>query len=160
VEVRIDDGRNYVLATRRTYDVIQPGIIHPAFSSGNAGFYTLDFYENCKRFSGRRYRVPVAPAGDSGSRFPHAGPDLSGGLPHTTVWYKWTHDSCVLIGTQERLAIDWPTFSRRAADAAVEADLEISHARGSTPCSIPSLWMRIRSAPTPERVRCTRTSTR
>ena len=36
VNLRIEDGRNYVLGTERRYDMVQAGIIHPAVSSGNA----------------------------------------------------------------------------------------------------------------------------
>ena len=35
--LHIEDGRNFVLTTPHTYDVISTGIIHPKYNSGNAG---------------------------------------------------------------------------------------------------------------------------
>ena len=40
------DGRNYLLATRRLYDVISFNAIHPRYS---AYLYTEDFYQLCRR---------------------------------------------------------------------------------------------------------------
>ncbi|NLH48298.1 MAG: fused MFS/spermidine synthase [Myxococcales bacterium] len=132
VRVRIDDGRNYVLATDRKYDVIQPGIIHPVFSSGNASFYTLDFYEECKRIlrPGGIVSQWLPLFGMTEADFKMLVRTFQAAFPHTTIWYKWTDDSIVLLGTQEKLRIDWPSFVQRAELPPVQADLAVSHAAG------------------------------
>jgi len=132
VRVVIDDGRNYVLATDRKYSVVQAGIIHPAFSSGNAGFYTLDFYRQCQRIlrPGGVFSQWLPLFGMSESDFKMLVRTFQAAFPHTTAWYKWLDDSVVLIGTPEPLRIDWGEFSRRAELPAVRADLDISRAGG------------------------------
>jgi spermidine synthase len=139
VNLIVDDGRNYALTTDKKYDVISTGIIHPLVSANSAGFYTMDFYELCKRI----LTPPSSP--------PQAGGNVGGGImcqwvplhrlpeeqykmiirtfkaafPHTTLWYKYTPDFSILIGTQERLKIDYPDFRRRMEKESVRADLEL-----------------------------------
>jgi spermidine synthase len=45
----IEDGRNFLLRTSKTYDVIVTGIIHPKYNAGNAGLYGMDYYDLCRR---------------------------------------------------------------------------------------------------------------
>ncbi|MHC4591406.1 MAG: fused MFS/spermidine synthase, partial [Planctomycetota bacterium] len=115
VYLRIDDGRNYVLGTDRKYDMIQAGIIHPALSSGNASFYSVDFYRECKRI--------LTPDGVMCQWLPlHRIPpedfkmlirSFQAEFPYTSVWYKHTSDFCSLIGTPRPLAIDFQDLERR-----------------------------------------------
>ncbi len=125
VHLRIDDGRNYALGTDRKYDVIQAGIIHPGLNSGNAGFYTVDFYEHCKRL--------LRPGGIVCQWLPlHAMPhadcrmlirSFQRAFPHTSVWYKHTTDFCTLVGTPGPLSIDFQDVERRVAVPAVRDHL-------------------------------------
>ena len=48
VKVTFTDGRNYVLATQETYDVILSDSIHPRFS-GNGSLYTYEYYQLLKQ---------------------------------------------------------------------------------------------------------------
>jgi spermidine synthase len=48
VHVEINDGRNFVLATRDKYDVILSDSIHPRYA-GNGSLYTRDYFEICRR---------------------------------------------------------------------------------------------------------------
>jgi spermidine synthase len=125
VHLRIDDGRNYVLGADRRYDVIQAGIIHPGLNSGNAGFYTVDFYEDCKRL--------LRPGGIVAQWLPlHSMPhadcrmlirSFQRAFPHTSVWYKHTSDFCTLVGTAGPLSIDFADLERRVAVPAVRDHL-------------------------------------
>jgi spermidine synthase len=47
VQVILNDGRNYLLATDRTYDVILSDSIHPVFAS-NSTLYTLEYFRMCR----------------------------------------------------------------------------------------------------------------
>lgn len=48
VRVEINDGRNFVLATPETFDVILSDSIHPRYA-GNGSLYTRDYFELCRR---------------------------------------------------------------------------------------------------------------
>jgi spermidine synthase len=48
VRVEINDGRNFVLATPETFDVILSDSIHPRYA-GNGSLYTKDYFELCRR---------------------------------------------------------------------------------------------------------------
>jgi spermidine synthase len=48
VHVEINDGRNFILGTRETFDVILSDSIHPRYA-GNGSLYTRDYFELCKR---------------------------------------------------------------------------------------------------------------
>ena len=47
VHAEINDGRNYVLGTRDTFDVILSDSIHPRYA-GNGSLYTRDYFELCR----------------------------------------------------------------------------------------------------------------
>jgi spermidine synthase len=123
VRVRVDDGRNYVLGTERKYDVVQAGIIHPAISSGNAGFYTCDFYRECKRL--------LAPGGVMCQWLPlHGIPvedfkmmirSFQAEYPYTSLWFKHGPYSSVLVGTPQPLRVDFEDAERRFKVPAVRA---------------------------------------
>ncbi|MHC5034834.1 MAG: spermidine synthase, partial [Planctomycetota bacterium] len=125
VHLRIDDGRNYVLGTDRRYDMIQAGIIHPAVSSGNAGFYTTDFYRECRRILNPNgvmcqwlplHGIPV-------EDFKMLIRSFQAAFPYTSVWYKHTADFCTLIGTMEPLKIDFQDVERRVGQPDIAAHL-------------------------------------
>jgi len=129
VHLRIDDGRNYVLGTQRRYDMVQAGIIHPGLNSGNAGFYSVDFYRQCKRI--------LNPGGIVCQWLPlHSIPPddfrmlvrtFQAEFPHTSIWFKYTTDFCILIGTQESLQIDFAQVERRMGQEEVRSQLARSN---------------------------------
>lgn len=129
VHLRIDDGRNYVLGTRLKYDMVQAGIIHPGNNAGSAGFYTVDFYRECKRI--------LAPGGVMCQWLPlHGMPhedfkmlirSFQEQFPYTSIWYKQTPNFCVLIGTAEPLQIDFSDIERRVNRPEVLAHLARSN---------------------------------
>jgi hypothetical protein len=125
VHLYIDDGRNYVLGTQGRYDVVQAGIIHPGLNSGNAGFYGVDFYRECKRI--------LAPGGIVCQWLPmHSMPfedfttlirSFQAEFPNTSIWFKYTSDFCILVGTAEPLRIDLAELERRVNEEPVKAGL-------------------------------------
>jgi len=48
VQVIVNDGRNYLLASREHYDIILSDSIHPVYS-GNGALYTEEYFELCRR---------------------------------------------------------------------------------------------------------------
>jgi len=127
VNLTLDDGRNFALTTDKKYDMISTGIIHPLVSANSAGFYTTDFYELCKNILTEDgimcqwvplHRVPE-------EDYKMIVRTFKASFPHTTLWYKYTPDFVILIGTPEKLKIDFRDFKRRMENEAVRADLEL-----------------------------------
>ncbi len=127
VNLIIDDGRNYTLTTDKKYDMISTGIIHPLVSANSASFYTKDFYELCKK--------RMTPDGIMCQWVPlHRLPEdkykmiirtFKEAFPHTTLWYKFTPDFVILIGTPKELSIDYQDFKRRMEKPGVKDDLAL-----------------------------------
>jgi spermidine synthase len=138
VNLIVDDGRNYALTTDKKYDMISTGIIHPLVSANSAGFYTTDFYRLCKEIltppsippaGGRENRGGIMCQWVPLHRLPEEHYKMiirtfKAVFPHTTLWYKYTPDFSILIGTPERLKINYLDFRRRMGKESVKADLE------------------------------------
>ena len=112
----INDGRNYILMTERKYDMISTGIIHPLVSAGSSNIYTADFYRLCQRILTDDgimcqwvplHRVPEEHYKTIVRTFIKV-------FPHTTLWYKYTPDFVILIGTPRPLRINYNDFLARA----------------------------------------------
>ena len=122
---RLNDGRNHILMTKTKYDMISTGIIHPLVSAGSSNIYTADFYRLCRRILSEDgimcqwvplHRLPEAHYKMIVRTFIEV-------FPHTTLWYKYTPDFVILIGTQEPLRIDYRNFLARAQIASIREGL-------------------------------------
>ena len=112
----VNDERNYLLMTPKRYDVISIGAVHPMVSSRGANLYTADFYRRCKRILTEDgiicQWIPL-------KRLPETHLKMilrtfAGVFPNTSIWYKYTPDFALLIGTPERLKIDYQRLMERA----------------------------------------------
>lgn len=112
----VNDERNHVSMTPKRYDVISIGSFHPLVSSRGSNLYTADFYQRCKRILTEDgiicQWVPL-------KRLPETHLKMivrtfSAVFPNTTLWYKYTPDFAILIGTPERLKIDYKRLMERA----------------------------------------------
>ncbi|MDE0297702.1 MAG: fused MFS/spermidine synthase [Candidatus Poribacteria bacterium] len=121
----INDGRNYILMTRQKYDMISTGIIHPLVSAGSSNIYTADFYRLCQRILTDDgimcqwvplHRVPEEHYKTIVRTFVNV-------FPHTTLWYKYTPDFVILIGTPRPLRINYKDFLARAQIPSVREGL-------------------------------------
>ena len=122
---RLNDGRNHILMTKTKYDMISTGIIHPLVSAGSSNIYTADFYRLCRRILSEDgimcqwvplHRLPEAHYKMIVRTFIEI-------FPHTTLWYKYTPDFVILIGTLEPLRIDYKNFIERAQIASIREGL-------------------------------------
>jgi spermidine synthase len=120
-----NDERSYVLMTPKRYDVIATGTTHPLVSSKGSNLYSADFYRWCKRILTEDgiicQWVPL-------NQLPE--PYLKTVVrtfievfPTTTIWYKYTPDFVVLIGTPDRLKINYRRFMERTQIPRVQAAL-------------------------------------
>ena len=122
---KINDGRNHILMTKTKYDMISTGIIHPLVSAGSSNIYTADFYRLCRRILSEDgimcqwvplHRLPEA-------HYKMIVRTFIDVFPHTTLWYKYTPDFVILIGTPEPLRIDYKNFLARAQIASISEGL-------------------------------------
>ena len=121
----INDGRNYILMTEKRYDMISTGIIHPLVSAGSSNIYTADFYRLCKRILTEDgimcqwvplHRLPE-------QHYKMIIKTFIDVFPHTTLWYKYTPDFVILIGTRNPLKINYKDFLQRAKTSRIAAGL-------------------------------------
>ncbi len=122
---RLNDGRNHILMTKTKYDMISTGIIHPLVSAGSSNIYTADFYRLCRRILSDDgimcqwvplHRLPEGHYKMIVRTFIEV-------FPHTTLWYKYTPDFVILIGTPKPLRIDYKNFMARAQIASIHEGL-------------------------------------
>ena len=122
---KLNDGRNHILMTKTKYDMISTGIIHPLVSAGSSNIYTADFYRLCRRILTEDgimcqwvplHRLPEEHYKMIVRTFIEV-------FPETTLWYKYTPDFVILIGTREPLSIDYKNFISRAQIANIREGL-------------------------------------
>ena len=122
---KLNDGRNHILMTKTKYDMISTGIIHPLVSAGSSNIYTADFYRLCRRILTEDgimcqwvplHRLPE----DHYKMIVRTFIEV---FPETTLWYKYTPDFVILIGTREPLRINYKNFIDRARIASIREGL-------------------------------------
>ncbi len=120
-----NDERNYMLMTPNRYDVISIGANHPLTSSRGSNLYIADSYRWCKRIlTGDGIICQWIPL----RRMPETHLKMIvrtfiAVFPNTTIWYKYTPDFAILIGTPERLKINYKRFMERTQIPRVHAAL-------------------------------------
>ena len=129
---QINDGRNYILMTEKRYDMISTGIIHPLVSAGSSNIYTENFYQLCKRILTDDgvmcqwvplHRMPEKHLKMIVRTFIEV-------FPNTTLWYKFTPDFIILIGTKQRLKINYKDFMARSNIPSIQQGLEADNLDG------------------------------
>ena len=127
-----NDERNYILMTPKRYDVISIGAFHPLVSSRGANLYAADFYRWCKRILTEDgiicQWIPL-------DRLPETHLKMIVRtfievFPNATIWYKYTPDFAILIGTPERLRINYQRFMEKAQDPRIHKTLAVDDLDG------------------------------
>jgi spermidine synthase len=125
----IADGRNYVLLSDKTYDIIVVDPPPPPWSAGTVNLYTKEFYELCKaRLTADGIMVQWLPTVRDCFTEPQFKMMLRTYLevfPHTTVWRSPNDYGVFLIGTLDRLLIDSKSFVEYFEAPAVKSDLAL-----------------------------------
>jgi spermidine synthase len=117
----VDDGRNFVRYTDERFDIITSEPLHPK-RAGTVNLYSEDYY--------RLAKARLAPGGVLAQWLPlHAfQPDefksvaraFKNVFPHT---YLWLGQQMILIGSLEKLVIDFDTLAARMAAPLLAKDL-------------------------------------
>ncbi|MBD3182206.1 hypothetical protein GF312_07935 [Candidatus Poribacteria bacterium] len=120
----IDDGRNYLLTTNKKYDVITSDPIHP-WVSGAGSLYAIEHFNLC--------REHLKPHGVMAQWLPlYEMPEkdfkmviktFQSVFPHTTLWI--TSSDTILIGTQEKLKIDYKALENKLKDDKIVQDMRM-----------------------------------
>ena len=123
IELVIDDGRNFLLSSRDTYQIITGDATHPT-SADSWVLYTKEFYELC--------RARLSADGIMAQWLPFHGlpPDdyqtivrtFQHVFPHTTLWRS--NNYSIMVGTMQPLAIDWERLKEKMAPPRVHRSLE------------------------------------
>ena len=124
LNLKIDDGRNYLKFTREKYDLITADPIHPRIS-GAGVLYTEEYY----RFIWERLHengvvlqwMPVYSI--SKQSFETAVRTMSKVFPDTTIWYVPGHALLLGIKAKNEAPPNFETFRREFADPDILNDL-------------------------------------
>jgi spermidine synthase len=126
VRTIIDDGRNFVMASREQYDVI---VLEPpeTFTAGIINLYTREFYRDAA--------ARLAPDGVMLQWVPHAEAPLDEErmlfraffdvFPHATAWRLLEGGPTLFIGTKQPLRIDYQRLREKMQRERVRQDLEL-----------------------------------
>lgn len=145
VNVIIEDGRNYLLSTRKRYDVIteEPPLVHTA---GVINLYSKDYYELCRdrmtesgvmavwlatwELETRELRMLVKAFVDA--------------FPHTSLWDSTHTGEWLLIGSKKPLQVDLDALERRMSVSRLAGDLgKIGGANSiNAPADLLSLYLK------------------
>ncbi len=125
----IDDGRNYVMASRKTYDLIE---LEPpeTFTAGVIHLYTREFYEHAaQRMTDDGVLVQWVPVGEATledeKMLFRAFWEV---FPHGTAWQELYVDGPILlVGTKKPLEIDYQLLKDKMNRPGVKRDMELSH---------------------------------
>src|SRR5437870_4658961 len=128
VRVIIDDGRNNLLVTSETYDVLSVDTLDPKHA-GNGNLYTREFYELSKRV--------LKPGGIFVQWLPYHQVDnaslkmiartFQDVYPHATMWLNRFKGYTLLLGTLEPLQIDVARLEAHFRTPAIQRDLAEVH---------------------------------
>jgi len=122
VRLIIDDGRNYLLRTRRRYDVITLEPMHPYLASAT-NLYSADFYRLCrKRLTKHGVMAQWAPLHVlSPTQYRMLIASFVSAFPHASLWFLGTEG--ILIGGLDPLQIDIAALKRKMSADGVVNDL-------------------------------------
>ena len=123
IDLVIDDGRNFLLSSRDTYQIITGDATHPT-SADSWVLYTKEFYELC--------RAHLSADGIMAQWLPFHGlpPDdyqtivrtFQHVFPHATLWRS--NNYSIMVGTMQPQAIDWELLNEKMAPPRVHRSLE------------------------------------
>ncbi len=119
------DGRNYILGSRETYDVISFNAIHPRYS---ANLYTVDFYRMCreKMTSNGIICAWMTQNALADVEWRMLCRSFTEVFPYSTLWYCNPQHFC-LIGSMKPLEINFDNWQERTGQDEVAADLRDSN---------------------------------
>lgn len=122
----IDDGRSFVQRTANRYDIITSDPIHP-WISGAGSLYAVEHFQYCKKRLNKGGVVAQwLPLYEMPERdFKTVIRTFQTVFPHTSLWL--TDTDSILIGTEERLKIDYRAMELKFQDEKIQEDMRIMY---------------------------------
>jgi len=123
--VTIDDGRSYLLATDKKYDVLSVDAIDPKHA-GSGNLYAVEFFQLCKD--------RLNPGGIAVEWLPYhlltadevniILASFSSVFEHTSLWFTRYFNYLMLVGTDHELEIDYQRLRERMSVPKIAKDLK------------------------------------
>lgn len=126
VNLVIEDARNFVLASKRRYDIILSDSIHPRYV-GNGNLYTKEYFELCKgKLTGNgilSFWLPTYLL--SVEDYKMIVRTLHSVFPHVVIWYmnNTVEAYSIVMGSMEPIRLDLARVNRALDNEAIFADL-------------------------------------
>jgi len=108
--LQVDDGRNFLMLTRKRYDVVTADVIHPIFA-GSGNLYSVEYFRLLRRVLNRGGMAVQWVAGTEAEYKIIARTFLSV-FPYTTVWAGGS----LLVGMTEPLRLSRGDFEMKLRD--------------------------------------------
>jgi len=127
VNIKVGDGRNFVLTTQEKYDVILTESIHPIYA-GNGNLYSREYFNLCKEKLTENgimsVWIPLWALPEQ--HFKMIIETFRQVFPHSTLWYvaNCLNRQVYLIGSRDKLKIDFKSLQIRMSMENVAQDLE------------------------------------
>ena len=123
VQITIDDGRNFLFTRDRKYDVITGDATHPT-TTDSWVLYTREFYQLCKdHLSADGIMAQWLPLhGLTVENYKTILRTFQTVFPHASLWL--TNDYTLILGTQQKLRLDWRLLEESLTHAKVRRSLE------------------------------------
>jgi spermidine synthase len=119
VRLHVDDGRNFLMMSRRKYDVITADIILPRHA-GAGSLYSREYYELVKSALAEGGLVMQWNGGDSDTEYKLLMRTFMSVFPHTTLW----GDGSLMLGSLTPFTLSQAAYeSRRAGFEQFQWDL-------------------------------------
>jgi len=107
VHIRVDDGRNHMLLTRRRYDVVTADVIHPIFA-GSGNLYSAEYFALVRRVL-KPGGLVVQWVDGTDAEYKIIARTFLTVFPYATAW----RDGTLLVGTLEPLTLRRADFQRK-----------------------------------------------
>jgi spermidine synthase len=108
VHLRVDDGRNYLMMTRRKYDVITADIILPRHAGAGA-LYSREYYQLVRRALAEGGLVLQWNGGETETEYKMLMRTFLAVFPHTTLW----GDGSLMLGSLTPFELSVSAFEAR-----------------------------------------------
>ena len=112
VRLRVDDGRNYLLTTRKKYDVITADIILPRHAGAGA-LYSREYFTLVRDALEEDGLVLQWNGGETDTTYRLILRTFLSVFPHTTLWA----DGTLMLGSKQPFTFSRSVYERRYADA-------------------------------------------
>jgi spermidine synthase len=107
VHLRVDDGRNYLMLTRRRYDIVTADVIHPIFA-GSGNLYSREYFQLIRQVLNPGGLVLQWASGTE-AEYKAIARTFVSVFPETTVWV----DGSLLVGSLEPLRLRRAEFDAK-----------------------------------------------